>query len=138
GAARRGASGRSPPQRRGCRPAGRDARPQSGPSAGAPVAVKDSMPVAGMPFTYATPSWRDRVAAEDAIPVALARRCGVTVLGTTNLPELAAAIGCTNTLFPPTHNPWREGITPGGSNGGSAATVAAGVAERCVLSVVGV
>lgn len=110
------------------------ARPQPGPSSGVTLAVKDSMPVAGMPFTYATPSWRDRVATEDGIPVALARRAGVTVLGKTNLPELAAAIGTTNTLFPPTHNPWRQGITPGGSSGGSAAAVAAGM---CTFAIGG-
>jgi amidase len=52
----------------------------------------------------------------------------MAVLGKTNLPELAASIGTTNTLFPPTQNPWREGITPGGSSGGSAAAVAAGMA----------
>src|SRR5207245_4299117 len=50
------------------------------------------------------------------------------ILGKTNIPELAAAIGTTNTLFPATQNPWREGITPGGSSGGSAAAVAAGMA----------
>jgi amidase len=94
---------------------------------GVTLAVKDSQPVAGMPWTYATPSWKDRIATEDAIPVARAKSAGMTVLGKTNLPELAAAIGTTNTLFPPTHNPWREGITPGGSSGGSAAAVAAGM-----------
>ena len=112
----------------------RDARPQPGPCSGVTLAVKDSVPVAGMPFTYATPSWRERVATEDGIPVALARRAGVTVLGKTNLPELAAAIGTTNTLFPPTHNPWRQGITPGGSSGGSAAAVAAGM---CTFAIGG-
>ena len=105
----------------------REAKAQRGVYSGVTLAVKDSQPVAGMPFTYATPSWRDRVASEDGIPVALARRSGVTVLGKTNLPELAAAIGTTNTLFPPTQNPWRHGITPGGSSGGSAAAVAAGM-----------
>lgn len=97
-------------------------------TSGVDVAVKDSQPVAGMPWTYATPSWKDRVATEDAVPVARARRAGMAVLGKTNLPELAAAIGTTNTLFPATNNPWREGITPGGSSGGSAAAVAAGMA----------
>ena len=43
------------------------------------------------------------------------------------VPELAAAIGTANELFPPTHNPWRRGFTPGGSSGGSAAAVAAGL-----------
>ena len=94
---------------------------------GITLAVKDSQPVKGMPYTYATPSWRDRVAEEDAVPVARARAAGLAVLGKTNLPELAAAIGTTNTLFPPTHNPWRHGITPGGSSGGSGAAVAAGM-----------
>lgn len=94
---------------------------------GATLAVKDSQPVAGMPYTYATASWRDRIASEDAVPVALARRAGVVVLGKTNLPELAASIGTTNTIFPATQNPWRHGMTPGGSSGGSAAAVAAGM-----------
>jgi amidase len=99
-----------------------------GPLSGVTLAVKDSQPVAGMPWTYGTPSWRDRIAEEDAIPVAHARASGMAVLGKTNLPELAASIGTTNTLFPPTQNPWRHGITPGGSSGGSAAAVAAGMA----------
>lgn len=105
----------------------RHARAAEGGLAGVTLAVKDSQPVAGMPWTYGTPSWKDRVADEDAIPVARAKRAGMTVLGKTNLPELAAAIGTTNTLFPATQNPWREGITPGGSSGGSAAAVAAGM-----------
>ena len=105
----------------------RAARAQRNHYGGVTLAVKDSQPVAGMPYTYATPSWRDRIAAEDAVPVALARRSGVVVLGKTNLPELAASIGTTNTIFPPTQNPWREGFTPGGSSGGSAAAVAAGM-----------
>src|SRR6202162_3670675 len=106
----------------------REARAGRGPQAGVTLAVKDSQPVAGLPWTYATPAWRDRVADEDAVPVVRARAAGIAVLGKTNLPELAASIGTTNTLFPATHNPWREGITPGGSSGGSAAAVAAGMA----------
>ncbi len=96
-------------------------------NAGMTLAVKDSLPVKGMPYTYATPSWRHRIAQEDAVPVARARAIGMAILGKTNLPELAAAIGTTNTLFPPTQNPWRQGITPGGSSGGSGAAVAAGM-----------
>jgi amidase len=106
----------------------RNASSGPGPQAGVTLAVKDSQPVGGMPYTYATPSWRDRIAEEDAVPVARARSTGMAILGKTNIPELAAAIGTTNTLFPPTHNPWREGITPGGSSGGSGAVVAAGMA----------
>jgi Asp-tRNA(Asn)/Glu-tRNA(Gln) amidotransferase A subunit family amidase len=105
-----------------------DARAADGAGAGVTLAVKDSQPVAGMPYTYGTPSWRDRIADEDAVPVARARSDGLAVLGKTNIPELAASIGTVNTLFPPTHNPWRHGITPGGSSGGSGAAVAAGMA----------
>jgi Asp-tRNA(Asn)/Glu-tRNA(Gln) amidotransferase A subunit family amidase len=96
-------------------------------TSGVTLAVKDSQPVAGMPYTYGTSSWRDRVAGEDAVPVARARAAGMAVLGKTNLPELAASIGTNNPLFGPTHNPWRHGFTPGGSSGGSAAAVAAGM-----------
>src|SRR5437660_8201719 len=96
-------------------------------TSGVTLAVKDSQPVAGMPYTYGTPSWRDRIAEVDAVPVARARSSGMAILGKTNLPELAASIGTTNTMFPPTQNPWREGVTPGGSSGGSAAAVAAGM-----------
>jgi Asp-tRNA(Asn)/Glu-tRNA(Gln) amidotransferase A subunit family amidase len=96
-------------------------------TSGITLAVKDSQPVAGMPFTYGTPSWRDRIAEHDAVPVARARSAGMAILGKTNLPELAASIGTTNMLFPPTQNPWRHGVTPGGSSGGSGAAVAAGM-----------
>src|SRR5437870_586891 len=98
-------------------------------TSGVTLAVKDSQPVAGMPYTYGTPSWRDRIAEVDAVPVVRARSSGMAILGKTNLPELAASIGTTNTMFPPTQNPWREGITPGGSSGGSGAAVAAGMAS---------
>lgn len=99
----------------------------SGPLAGVTLAVKDSYPVAAMPWTDGSPKWRARVAAHDAQPVARTRHAGAAVLGKTNLPELAAAVGTTNELFPPTQNPWRHGFTPGGSSGGSAAAVAAGL-----------
>src|SRR2546425_7439042 len=102
----------------------KDARAGQGPHSGVTLAVKDSQPVAGMPWTYGTPSRRDRIAEEDAVPVARAKSAGMAILGKTNLPELAASIGTTNTLFPPAQNPWRQGITPGGS----AAAVAAGPA----------
>ncbi len=98
-------------------------------SSGVTLAVKDSQPVAGMPYTYGTSSWRDRIANQDAVPVARARAAGMAILGKTNLPELAASIGTTNMIFPATQNPWRDGITPGGSSGGSGAAVAAGMAS---------
>jgi amidase len=105
----------------------REAHSSPGPYAGVTLSVKDSQPVAGMPYTYGTSSWRDRVADNDAVAVARARSAGMAILGKTNLPELAASIGTANALFGSTQNPWRDGITPGGSSGGSGAAVAAGM-----------
>jgi amidase len=106
----------------------RRAAGSKGPLAGATIAVKDNLPVAAMPWTDGSAVWRDRVPSEDTIPVARARAAGAAILGKTNLPELAAAVGTANAIFPATHNPWRSGVTPGGSSGGSAAAVAAGMA----------
>ena len=106
----------------------REALAGAGPLAGVTVAVKDNLPVAGMPWTDGSAVWRDRVPDADTVAVARARSAGAAILGKTNLPELAAAVGTTNAIFPATNNPWRSGITPGGSSGGSAAAVAAGMA----------
>jgi amidase len=81
-----------------------------------------------MPWTIATPKFKDRIAEADAIPVARARAAGAAILGKVNTPELGAAISTVNDLFPATQNPWRDGVSPGGSSGGSAAAVAAGLA----------
>jgi Asp-tRNA(Asn)/Glu-tRNA(Gln) amidotransferase A subunit family amidase len=106
----------------------RNARAGTGPMSGVTLAVKDNLPVAGMPWTDGSAVWRDRVADADTVPVARARVAGAAILGKTNLPELAASVGTANAIFPATNNPWREGFTPGGSSGGSAAAVAAGMA----------
>ena len=106
----------------------RKAQATRGLHSGVTIAVKDNLPVAGMPWTDGSAVWRDRVPTDDTIPVARARAAGAAILGKTNLPELAAAVGTTNAIFPATNNPWRQGITPGGSSGGSAAAVGAGMA----------
>lgn len=105
----------------------RGARAGRGPLAGVTLAVKDSQPVAGMPWTWGSARYRDRIARQDAIPVARARAAGAALLGKVNTPELAASVGTTNQIFPATENPWRPGYTPGGSSGGSGAAVAAGL-----------
>jgi Asp-tRNA(Asn)/Glu-tRNA(Gln) amidotransferase A subunit family amidase len=106
----------------------RDARAAAGAMSGVTLAVKDNLPVAGMPWTDGSAVWRDRIPDTDTVPVARGRAAGAAILGKTNLPELAAAVGTTNAIFPATNNPWRAGVTPGGSSGGSAAAVAAGMA----------
>ena len=107
----------------------RDARVGPGPLESATVAVKDNLPVAGMPWTDGSAAWRERIADHDDSAVARLRAAGAAIVGKTNLPELAAAIGTTNAIFPPTQNPYRHGFTPGGSSGGSAAAVAGGMVD---------
>ena len=104
------------------------ARAGEGPLGGVSLAVKDTQPVRGLPWTYGARAFKDRIADTDAVPVARARAAGAAILGKVNTPELAAAISTVNEIFPPTQNPWREGFSPGGSSGGSAAAVAAGLA----------
>src|SRR5438309_693365 len=110
----------------------REARGSDGRLSGVTVAVKDNIPVAGMPWTDGSAVWRDRIAHEDDVGVARVRAAGAAILGKTNLPELAAAVGTTNAIFPATNNPWRPGTTPGGSSGGSAVAVAAGLATVAI------
>ena len=104
------------------------ARSAGGAMSGVTMAIKDNLPVKDMPWTDGSAVWRERIPDHDTIAVARARTAGAAILGKTNLPELAAAVGTTNAIFPATNNPWRSGITPGGSSGGSAAAVAAGMA----------
>src|SRR5215471_19459508 len=98
-----------------------------GPLGAVTIGVKDTQPVAGMPWTYGSGRWRYRIAESDAIVVANARAAGAAIVGKTNTPELGASVGTVNELFPPTQNPWKAGWTPGGSSGGSSAAVAAGL-----------
>src|ERR1700682_6339214 len=65
-----------------------DAASSPGPLSGVTLAVKDNLPVAGMPWTDGSAVWRDRIPTEDAVPVARARAAGVAILGKPNLPEL--------------------------------------------------
>src|SRR5579859_4529108 len=81
----------------------RAAQTSDGPLAGTTTAVKDNLPVAGMPWTDGSAAWRDRIADHDDPSVARLRSAGAAILGKTNLPELAAAIGTTNAIFPATN-----------------------------------
>ncbi|MGC7100662.1 amidase [Amycolatopsis lurida] len=98
-----------------------------GPLHGVPVAIKSLTDVKGMPKTAAMKIWEGAVAENDSIVVERLRAAGALVLGLTNAPEFGYYGGTDNHLWGPTHNPWRYGHTPGGSSGGSAAAVAAGL-----------
>ena len=108
-----------------------DANPRAGskgPLAGVTVGAKESYQVKGLSWTWSSPKFRDQRAQVDSPPIARYRAAGAAILGKTNIPELVASVGTVSPLFGPTQNPWREGVTPGGSSGGSAAAVAAGLA----------
>ncbi|MGY1823387.1 amidase [Geodermatophilus sp. SYSU D00079] len=97
-----------------------------GPLHGLPVAHKDTHATGGMRTTWGSPLHADTVPAEDELVVARLRAAGAIRVGKTNTPEFAAGSHTFNTLFGVTHNPYRHGLSAGGSSGGAAAALAAG------------
>jgi len=97
------------------------------PFAGVPIAVKDNRPVAGMPITVCSDLFGDLVANHDAFLVRRLRDAGFVIVGKTALPEMGILPTTESRRFGPTRNPWALDRTPGGSSGGSAAAVAAGM-----------
>lgn len=97
----------------------------AGPLAGVALGVKDMEDVAGMPTTFGSVPFRDRMAAHDAVHVGRLRAAGAIVVGKTNTPEFGSTGFTKNRLFGVTRNPWNTERTPGGSSGGSAAAIAA-------------
>ncbi|PZF90833.1 amidase, partial [Micromonospora deserti] len=96
------------------------------PLAGVPVAVKENTPVAGLPTWNGSAAARTGVAEADHEVVRRLRGAGAVILGVTRMPELGLW-GSTDDETAVTRNPWDAGRTPGGSSGGSAAAVAAGL-----------
>jgi len=97
------------------------------PFAGVPIAIKDNRPVAGMPITMCSDLFADLVPRHDAFSVRRLRQAGFVLVGKTALPEMGILPTTESRRFGPTHNPWSLDRTPGGSSGGSAAAVAAGM-----------
>ncbi|MEU6805314.1 amidase [Streptomyces neyagawaensis] len=96
------------------------------PLAGVPVAVKDNLAVRGEATRNGSAATPDRPAAEDHVTVARLRAAGAVVVGLTNVPELCV-FGTTDGVHGTARNPWDLTRTTGGSSGGSAAAVAAGL-----------
>ncbi len=101
----------------------------SGPLAGMTAGIKANIAVEGLPWTGGMGAYRGRVADKDADAVARLRSAGATILGTVNMEEAALGAKTDNPFFGATQNPHRIGYTPGGSSGGSAAAVAAGLCD---------
>jgi amidase len=98
-----------------------------GPLHGVPVTIKDAIETAGLRTTGGFPPLADYVPSVDAPVVARLRAAGAIILGKTNLPVLSADYRADNPIFGRTNNPWDLGRTPGGSTGGGAAALAAGL-----------
>ena len=100
---------------------------QLGPLHGVPVSIKSSIDVAGHLCEAGTRLRAGHIAAEDAPLVARLRAAGAVILGVTNAPELLMAWETDNLLYGRTNNPWDLTCTAGGSSGGEAAAIAAGL-----------
>jgi amidase len=97
------------------------------PFAGVPIAIKDTATVAGMPYRLGSDVFGDFVPPQDAFVVRRLREAGFVFVGKTNLPEFGILPVTEPRRFGPTRNPWDPARTPGGSSGGAAAAVAAGM-----------
>src|SRR6516165_8308704 len=99
-----------------------------GPLAGIPIGVKDLEDAAGFRTTSGSVTREHAaIAASHSILVERLVAAGCVVVGKTNTPELGCKADTENALFGPTRNPWDQDRSPGGSSGGSAAAIAAGV-----------
>jgi amidase len=100
----------------------------AGPLHGVPMTIKDSFNVAGLHTTWGNPAFKDFVADSDATVVRRLKQAGAIIVGKTNVAFMLGDFGQTaNELYGVTNNPWDTGRTPGGSSGGAAAALSAGM-----------
>jgi len=100
---------------------------EAGPLAGVPISIKDLTPTKGIRTTRGSLVDPDWIPDEDPPFVERVYAAGAVMLGKTNTPELGWKGDSGNRVVGPTHNPWQHGRTAGGSSGGAAAAVAAGL-----------
>src|SRR5580704_7408658 len=118
-----------------------DARTKGAPLgalAGLPMTIKDAFDVAGMPAVAGSASLRDRAKdCADSDPVACVRKQDAIVWGKTNVPFMTADFQSYNDVFGTSNNPYDATRTPGGSSGGAAAALAAGITPLEIGSDIG-
>lgn len=98
-----------------------------GPLHGVPITVKINVDYAGRATTNGVVAFKDAIAEEDSATIASLRQAGAVIIGRTNVPAFSTRYFTDNALHGRTLNPWDTGLTPGGSSGGAAAAVAAGI-----------
>lgn len=108
-----------------------------GPLHGVPVTIKDVLETAGLRTTAGHKPLARHLPVRDAVVVGRLRAAGAIILGKSNTPPLAGDTQCGNPIFGVTNNPWDLSRTPGGSSGGEAAALAAGMTPLGLGSDVG-
>lgn len=104
----------------------------AGPLHGIPITVKEAFNITGLATTWGIPMLKDNIADADAEVVKRARQAGAVFMGKTNVPYGLGDVQTYNDIFGVTNNPWDLSCSPGGSSGGSAAALAAGL---CALEI---
>ena len=97
-----------------------------GPLHGLPMTIKDTYEVPGMPCTAGAPMLRNHIPKQHAVATQQLQDAGAILFGKTNVPLFASDLQSFNKVYGTTHNPWNPAMTPGGSSGGAAASLAAG------------
>ncbi len=100
----------------------------SGPLQGVPIAIKDLIFIKNVRSTAGSKILFNNISQYDATVITKLRSAGAVILGTTNMHEFASGVTSVNPHFGPVHNPWNEKMISGGSSGGSAVSVSAGMA----------
>jgi amidase len=103
------------------------ARGERAPLLGVPMTVKEAHNVAGLPTTWGSAASKDWIAPEDSVGVARLKAAGAVILGKTNVPPFLSDWQSANPVYGRTNHPLDPKRTPGGSSGGSAAALAAGM-----------
>lgn len=103
------------------------ARGERRPLLGVPMTIKEANWLVGTPTTWGMEMWREARASVDGVGVARLKAAGAVVLGKTNVPPMLADWQSDNPVYGRSNNPWDLSRTPGGSSGGSAAVLAAGM-----------
>ncbi|WP_148861262.1 amidase [Marinobacter fonticola] len=108
-----------------------------GPLHGVPMTIKETFEIKGWPTTAGYAKFKDYISPRTAPAVERLQAAGAIVLGKTNVPELAGDLQTFNSIYGTTANPWDTRLTPGGSSGGAAAALAAGLVPMELGSDIG-
>jgi amidase len=115
----------------------RRARGEARPLEGLPIGIKDAFDVEGFTASVGAPALKDRRPEADAPPAARLRAAGAIILGKTNVPVFASDFQTFNPIHGATNHPFNQEFSPGGSSGGSAASLASGMSALELASDLG-